>query len=89
MLGWEWELGLHDMIADEARARGVDLRLRRIPREVMDPRVVASGEYVFHELAYAKVATTVRRREVLVTLEDFVLPQVSDIVAVARHLARY
>jgi adenine-specific DNA-methyltransferase len=50
VLGWEWELGLHDMIADEARARGVDLRLRRIPREVMDPRVVASGEYVFHEL---------------------------------------
>lgn len=73
VLGWEWELGLHDMIADEARARGVDLRLRRIPREVMDPRVVASGEYVFHELAYAKVATTVRGRDVYVTLEDFVL----------------
>jgi adenine-specific DNA-methyltransferase len=73
VLGWEWELGLHDMIADEARARGVDLRLRRIPREVMDPRVVASGEYVFHELAYAKVATTVRGRDVHVSLEDFVL----------------
>lgn len=74
VLGWEWELGLHDMIADEARARGVHLRLRRIPREVMDPRVVASGEFVFHELAYAKVATTVRKCTVDVTLEDFVLP---------------
>jgi adenine-specific DNA-methyltransferase len=74
VLGWEWELGLHDMIADEARARGVHLRLRRIPREVMDPRVVASGEFVFHELAYAKVATTVRNCTVDVTLEDFVLP---------------
>ena len=81
VLGWEWELGLHDMIADDARARGVDLRLRRIPREVMDPRVVASGEYVFHELAYAKVATTVRRRDVHVTLEDFVLPN-PDLVPV-------
>lgn len=74
VLGWEWELGLHEMIEDEARARGIDLRLRRIPREVMDPRVVASGEVVFHELAYAKVATTVRRRSLAVTLEDFVLP---------------
>lgn len=74
VLGWEWELGLHDLIADEARARGVQLRLRRIPREVMDPRVVASGEVVFHELAYAKVATTVRGRSVNVALEDFVLP---------------
>ena len=74
VLGWEWELGLHDLIADEARGRGVQLRLRRIPREVMDPRVVASGEVVFHELAYAKVATTVRGRTVNVALEDFVLP---------------
>lgn len=69
-LGWEWDLGLHDVIEDEARAVGVDLRLRRIPREVMDPRAVASGEIVFHELAYVKVA----KREVSVTLEDFVLP---------------
>ncbi|MGI8536933.1 MAG: site-specific DNA-methyltransferase [Mycobacteriales bacterium] len=74
VLGWEWELGLHDVIEDEARARGIDLRLRRIPREVMDPRAVASGEVVFHELAYVKVATTVRRGSVQVTLEDFVLP---------------
>lgn len=74
VLGWEWELGLHEVIEDEARARGVDLRLRRIPREVMDPRAVASGDVVFHELAYVKVATTVRRRSVQVTLEDFVLP---------------
>lgn len=74
VLGWEWELGLHDVIEDEARARGIDLRLRRIPREVMDPRVVASGEVVFHELAYVKVATTVRKGSVSVVLEDFVLP---------------
>lgn len=74
VLGWEWELGLHEMIEDEARAVGIGLRLRRIPREVMDPRVVASGEVVFHELAYVKVATTLRKRSVAVTLEDFVLP---------------
>lgn len=74
VLGWEWELGLHETIEDEARALGVDLRLRRIPREVMDPRAVASGDVVFHELAYVKVATTLRKRQVAVTLEDFVLP---------------
>jgi DNA modification methylase len=74
VLGWEWELGLHEMIEDEARARGLDLRLRRIPREVMDPRAVASGDVDFHELAYIKVAATVRKRAVAVTIEDFVLP---------------
>ncbi len=74
VLGWEWELGLNELIDDEARALGITLRLRTIPREVMDPRVVKSGEFVFHELAYAKVATTVRGRVVSVSLEDFVLP---------------
>ena len=74
VLGWEFDMGLHELVQDEARAAGVDLALKRIPREVMDPRVVASGEYVFHELAYVKVATTLRKRSVAVTLEDFVLP---------------
>ena len=73
LLGWEFELGLHELVQEEARAQGVDLRLRRIPREVMDPRVVASGEVVFHELAYVKVGTSVRGRTVEVRLADFVL----------------
>ncbi len=74
VLGWEFEMGLHELVQDEARARGVDLQLRRIPREVMDPRAVESGEVVFHELAYLEVATTVRNRNLTVTLTDFVLP---------------
>ncbi len=74
VLGWEFEMGLHELVQDEARARGVDLQLRRIPREVMDPRAVESGEVVFHELAYLEVATTVRKRNLTVTLTDFVLP---------------
>ncbi|MGH3930450.1 MAG: PKD domain-containing protein, partial [Pseudonocardiaceae bacterium] len=74
VLGWEFEMGLHELVQDEARARGVDLQLHRIPREVMDPRAVESGEVVFHELAYLEVATTVRKRNLTVTLTDFVLP---------------
>ncbi|HEU4349879.1 MAG TPA: site-specific DNA-methyltransferase [Actinoplanes sp.] len=74
VLGWEFEPGLPDLVRDEARARGVDLRLRRIPREVMDPRAVASGDLTFHELAYLKVDVSVRRRTATVRLLDFVLP---------------
>ena len=74
VLGWEFEMGLHELVQDEAQARGVDLQLRRIPREVMDPLVVNSGEVVFHELAYLEVATTVRKRNLTVTLTGFVLP---------------
>lgn len=72
VLGWEWEMGLHELVQEEADERGVALRLRRIPREVMDPRERAAG-VVFHELAYVKVAAEVTGRTVRVTLTDFVL----------------
>ncbi|MGH3706599.1 MAG: DNA methyltransferase [Pseudonocardiaceae bacterium] len=81
VLGWEFEMGLHELVQDEARARGIDLQLRRIPREVMDARAVDSGEVVFHELAYLEVATTVEKRNLTVTLTDFVLPN-PDLVPV-------
>jgi adenine-specific DNA-methyltransferase len=74
VLGWEWEMGLHEIIQEAARERGLQLLLRRIPREVMDPRVVAAGDVVFHELAYLKVDTRASGRDVTVALADFVLP---------------
>jgi len=72
VLGWEWEMGLHELVQEEADERGVALRLRRIPREVMDPRERTAG-VVFHELAYVKVDAEVTARTVRVTLIDFVL----------------
>ena len=74
VLGWEFEMGLHELVQGVAKAAGTDLRLRRIPREVMDPRAVASGEITFHELAYVKVTAKRSKRQVDVTLADFVLP---------------
>jgi DNA modification methylase len=39
VLGWEWEMGLHDPLVQQAKqAQGVRLRLLNIPREVMDTR---------------------------------------------------
>ncbi len=39
-----------------------------------DPGPFASGEVTFHELAYVKVSTSMKKRTVTVKLEDFVLP---------------
>jgi len=73
ILGWEWEMGLHEMVQDEAKARSLALRLRRIPREVMDERAVLSGEVSFHELAHLKASWSVDKRLLTVMIEDFVL----------------
>lgn len=76
ILGWEWEMGLHDPMEDQARARGVQLVLRQIPREVMEEQAAAKGDIEFFELAYldVDVKPTRRKHEVMVHLNDFVIP---------------
>jgi len=74
VLGWEWEMGLHDTVRDEARRLGVDLRLLYIPREVMDKRAVEAGDVHFYELAYLKTALQQDGRTATVRLEAFIIP---------------
>lgn len=76
ILGWEWEMGLHDPMADEAAARGVQLVLRQIPREVMEQQAAAKGDIEFFELAYldVEVKPTRRKLEVAARLNNFVIP---------------
>jgi adenine-specific DNA-methyltransferase len=76
ILGWEWEMGLHDPISDEARRRGVNLVLRQIPREIMEQQAVAKGDIEFFELAYldVEIAPTRKRHEVVAKLKNFVIP---------------
>ncbi len=74
VLGWEWEMGLHDTVREEARRMGVDVRLLVIPREVMDTRAVQAGDVHFYELAYLKASPAQEGRMVTVKLEDFLIP---------------
>jgi len=76
VLGWEWEMGLHDPISDEAKRRGINLVLRQIPREVMEQQAVAKGDIDFFELAYldVEVKPTRKKHEVVAKLQDFVIP---------------
>jgi len=74
VLGFEFEMGLSPRLPDEARAKGVQLALRYIPKDVFDARAVAKGQVSFHDLAYveAKAAVTNKRdRTVTVALTDF------------------
>lgn len=76
ILGWEWEMGLHNPMADEAAARGVQLLLRQIPREVMEEQAAAKGDVQFFELAFldVEVKPTRRKLEVVADLRGFVIP---------------
>jgi len=85
VLGWEWEMGLHDLVTVEARRRGVDLRLLTIPREVMDPRAVEAGDIEFYELAYLDVTLARRGVEIQVVLRNFIIPNEDLVPAEVRE----
>lgn len=74
LLGWEWEMGLHDTITERARRRGLDLRPRQIPREVMERQVAEADAVRFFELAHVDLDVRRQGREACVVLKDFVIP---------------
>jgi len=75
ILGWEWEMGLHDVVEKESKSSGIHLRLFSIPRDVMDPRAVEKGDVTFYELAYLEAeAKKDKYDEFVVELQDFAIP---------------
>jgi DNA modification methylase len=75
VLGWEWEMGLYDLMIPEAKKRGVKLLSLQIPREVMEQQAVDKGDIQFFELAYLEVdIQTPRKLTATVALKDFVIP---------------
>jgi hypothetical protein len=75
VLGWEWEMGLYELITEAAKGRDVRLVLLNIPREVMEQRAIDKGDIYFFELAYLEVDINMdKERKVTVNLRDFVIP---------------
>jgi len=75
VLGWEWEMGLYDLMTDAAKGRGVKLVLLNIPREVMEQQAVDKGDIKFFELAYLEVDIKQEKgRKITISLKDFVIP---------------
>ena len=89
VLGWEWEMGLHDVVEKTARASGVHLRLFSIPRDVMDQRAVEKGEITFYELAYLEVeAAQDKASRFVVALKDFAIPNLDLIPKEVRAIIK-
>jgi DNA modification methylase len=85
VLGWEWEMGLHDTVPENARRRGLDLRLRQIPREVMERQVAEAGAVRFFELAHVDLDVRRQGSEACVVLKDFIIPSEDLIPAKVRE----
>ena len=78
VLGWEWEMGLHDPLAQQVqRSHQVKRRLLNIPREVMERQAVDRGDVRFFDLAHLEaeiVPDKHGKRRVRVKVANFVIP---------------
>lgn len=75
VLGWEWEMGLYDLMVEAAKKKAIKLLLLQIPREVMETQAAAKGDVRFFELAYLEAEILKPRKlTAQVKLADFVIP---------------
>lgn len=75
LLGWEWEMGVNDLMVPEAKKQGVKLLLLQIPREVMEQQAVEKGDIQFFELAYLEVEIEKPKKlTVKINLKEFIIP---------------
>lgn len=74
ILGWDFAFELNELGREVARDAGIDVRFRKIPREVLEKKAVDQGDIRFFELAALSVDVTAKpRRAVELTLKDFII----------------
>jgi adenine-specific DNA-methyltransferase len=81
ILGFEFEMGLFPNVLDEARAKGIDIAPKYIPREVFDARAVEKNQVVFHDVSFIEVKPHVKKNMVAVELTDFSVFYSQDSIA--------
>jgi len=71
VLGFEFEMGLFPNILDEAKAKGIDLAMKYIPRDVFDKRAVEKNQVVFHDVSFIEIKPHFKKNSIAVELTDF------------------
>jgi len=78
VLGFEFEMGLTPQHIQNLKERGVDIKLKYIPTDVFDKRVVEKKQARFYDVAYLNAECKVKNRELTVSLTDFVTSYTQD-----------
>jgi DNA modification methylase len=74
-LGWDFEMGLHDLVNQVGEDYGVKVRLVSIPREALEVTNPAKEEVRFFDLNYLELEHEVnpKNKKVTVRLKDFII----------------
>jgi DNA modification methylase len=76
ILGWDFEMGLHDLVASIERDYTIDIHLTQIPLEVLEIKSHERSrldDVKFFDLNYLDIAHEVKGREVKIYIKRFVI----------------
>ncbi|GMU87561.1 MAG: hypothetical protein AMXMBFR48_28020 [Ignavibacteriales bacterium] len=73
-LGWDFAFEVNETAAQFAKSNKVDVKFKKIPREVLEKKAVDQGDIKFYELASLKVKTKTAKQQLTVSLENFIIP---------------
>jgi len=88
VLGWEFALDMNETAKQVAAEARVDAAFKKIPREVLEKKAVEQGDVYFFELGALSVETKIKKRELMLTLSDFVIPS-DDVPAEVRSAIKH
>lgn len=77
ILAWDFAFELNEMAAQFAAENKVELKFKKIPREVLEKKAVEQGDIRFFELASLGVDAKIsnrQNRELTLSLENFIVP---------------
>jgi hypothetical protein len=72
-LGWDFEMGLHDLGAEIQEEYGVKPRLVSIPKDALEVTNPAREEVRFFDLNYLALEHELKSRKLTVALKDFII----------------
>lgn len=88
ILGWDFALEMNETAKEVAAQARVDAAFKKIPREVLEKKAVEQGDVHFFELGALSVDARVKKRELTLTLSDFVIP-LDDVPAEVRGAIKH
>lgn len=74
VLGWDFAFEINETARQYAAENKVDLKFKKIPREVLEKRAVEQGDIQFFELASLDIKTEVKGKELSIKLNNFIIP---------------
>jgi len=73
ILGWDFEMGLHDLVDRIGDEYSVNIRLVQIPREALEVRDAAREEVKFFDLNYLELEHKLSGKTLTIALKEFVI----------------